>query len=549
MADSSDRIALPIRVHEFLLACAGRIDDDALTDARELLAVAELDRAIELLAASLVAGRIPVTADERDELRDLVDAVRSAPALVDRIIVNDSAPFPRHRFTAGLSDDPAPDAGIADAVGRVIEVLPDIRALSCVWRTTPAGGPSGSVPHRLVLVETGPSGFAPSTAYRVEQSLRRAGIRASVEVIAAGSEVTPYHADALAVARRISLRQAAVARSPEPAEPADGYDDPPSPRPVTTTRRRSGAHAEKRPPDTASGRWQQRIASSADSPAPAEPAAASFDAGGRQRHEPAMTMPPPAPSPASPGSRTGLPPVSPPTASAGSRTGLPPASPPASRTNLSPATPPATTRSAQASRSALPPVSPPTATQGARTNLPPVAPPPSAPGSRTGLPPVAPPSSRTASRTGLSPVDPPALAAENGTRSRPAPASASAAEPVKDTPVQEAPAAKEATVDKAAADAEADLSNRERELLRQLHEELAKREQSEPAEAVAPSSPQFPVAPPAPAERADPGTWQVDRTGTRHSAYSAGPAGSAWQHSAAEQTAVNGIPPYGSQPG
>ncbi|HEY3752456.1 MAG TPA: hypothetical protein VGL80_25005, partial [Pseudonocardiaceae bacterium] len=130
MADSSDRIALPIRVHEFLLACAGRIDDDALTDARELLAMAELDRAVELITASLVAGRIRLSADERDELLDLVDAVRSSPALVDRVLVDDSVPPPRHRFTIGGMDDPSPETGVLEAVGRVIEVLPDIRSLS-----------------------------------------------------------------------------------------------------------------------------------------------------------------------------------------------------------------------------------------------------------------------------------------------------------------------------------------------------------------------------------------------------------------------------------
>jgi hypothetical protein len=95
--------------------------------------------------------------------------------------------------------------------------------------------------------------------------------------------------------------------------------------------------------------------------------------------------------------------------------------------------------------------------------------------------------------------------------------------------------------------AEADLSNRERELLRQLHEELAKREQSEP----------------------EPTGWQ-DRSGHRRPVNPPGaefnPAdfrqpefnpnefgGPAWHQSspmldagAADQTAVNGIPPYGS---
>ena len=265
MAESSDRIALPIRVHDFLLACAGRIDDDALTDARELLAVAELDRAVDLLTASLVAGRIPMSADERDELRDLVDAVRSSPALVDRIIVNDDALLPRHRFTTGVMDDPAPDGGVLDAVGRVVEVLPDIRALSCVWRATPAGAPAGPVPQRMVLVEVGPDGFPPSTSYRVEQALRRAGIRASVEVIQAGTEVTDYHADALAVARRVSLRQvAARGHEAEGEQGSSLFADSPTPRSVASTRRRysSGAHAEKRSTvDAAGGRWQPRIAS------------------------------------------------------------------------------------------------------------------------------------------------------------------------------------------------------------------------------------------------------------------------------------------------
>jgi hypothetical protein len=292
VAESSDRIALPIRVHDFLLALAGRIDDDALTDARELLAVAELDRAVDLLTASLVAGRIPLSADERDELRALVDAVRSAPALVDRVIVNDDALLPRHRFTTGVMDDPAPDAGVLDAVGRVIEVLPDIRALSCVWRATPAGVPAGPVPQRVVLVETGPDGFAPSTAYRVEQSLRRAGIRASVEVVQAGSDVTEYHADALAVARRVSLRQASGrGRDADGESGGSLFTDSPTPRTVTSTRRRyaAGAHAEKRSTvDATTGRWQPRIAHDETKTAEPEPdPAKSYEAVAQPVAEPA----------------------------------------------------------------------------------------------------------------------------------------------------------------------------------------------------------------------------------------------------------------------
>jgi hypothetical protein len=265
VADSSDRIALPIRVHDFLLACAGRIDDDALTDARELLAMAELDRAVELVTASLVAGRIRVSTDERAELLDLIDAVRSSPVLAARVVVDDDAPLPRHRFTTGGMDDPAPESGVLEAVGRVIEVLPDIRSLSCVWRITPAGVPAGPVPQRLVIVETGPDGFAPSTSYRVEQALRRAGLRAAVEVIQGGTDLSDYHGDAIAMGRRLSLRGVVrqQQQAPEPvANDSSLFADPPSPRPVTTTRRRAstGAHAETRSGgDRSQARWQPRI--------------------------------------------------------------------------------------------------------------------------------------------------------------------------------------------------------------------------------------------------------------------------------------------------
>jgi hypothetical protein len=172
----------------------------------------------------------------------------------------------------------------------VVEVLPDIRALSCVWRTTPAGAPAGPVPQRVVLVETGPDGFAPSTAYRVEQALRRAGIRAVVEVLQAGSEVTDYHADALAVARRVSLRSPAG----RPHDTAEGdaagslFTDSPTPRTVTSTRRRysAGAHAEKRSTvDASTGRWQPRVA--ADEPVQPDKdpdPAPSFEAGVRPIH-------------------------------------------------------------------------------------------------------------------------------------------------------------------------------------------------------------------------------------------------------------------------
>jgi hypothetical protein len=463
VADSPDRIALPIRVHDFLLTCAGRIDDDALTDARELLAMAELDRAVELVTASIVAGRIRLSADERDELLDLVDAVRSSPALVDRVVVDDATPLPHHRFTTGAMDDPSPETGVLEAAGRVIEVLPDIRSLSCVWRTTPAGSPAGPIPQRLVLVETGPDGFAPSTAYRVEQSLRRAGIRAAVEVVQAGVELSDYHGDALAVARRLSLRGMRSHETHDTnGDSGSVFADPPSPRPVTTTRRRStaGAHAEKRPtPDHSAARWQPRIAdepSAADAepdPAPVEVPTASFEDGVRPIHTEVQQVE---------------------------------AAPPEHVHG------PALAEPVQHDQAVHEP---------------------------------APVQHEHVLHETLQ-HDPMAGPIEQ----EPSPTMSGQAPLVAGDPA-----------------AEADLSNRERELLRQLHEELAKREQSEP----------------------EPTGWQ-DRSGHRRPVNPPGaefnPAdfrqpefnpnefgGPAWHQSspmleagAADQTAVNGIPPYGS---
>ena len=453
MADVSDRVALPIQVHEFLLTCAGRIDDDALTDTRELLAVAELDRAVELLAGSLVAGRIAITSSERDTLARLIGAVRSSESLLERIVVDDGARLPRHRFTVGGDTDANPEDGVADAVGHVVEVLPDIRSVSCVWRTTPAGATSGPVPQRMVLVETGPDGFAPSTAYRVEQALRRAGINAAVEVVQGGTDLTDYHRGALTAARRISLRQAsAPPRVPESVEPL--FSESPSPRPVTTTRRRGASappsNSDKRlPGESASGRWQQRIAAAKTEDAPIADAAPGVSPSMSAEAPNALAAPTPTTSTPNP--------------------------------------------TAETSRPAMTPVPESGATTARTAHAAPVP------------PPMPSPSMSSASSTELSDHRP-AIADEETTA---------------------------ATAKPPASDAE--LSQREQELLRQLHEELAKREA--PTQAPGSSVAELPGTAERPA-------WQVDRSGQRHSTFPTVDYGAgSWQPG--QDQAVNGHPPYG----
>jgi hypothetical protein len=83
---------------------------------------------------------------------------------------------------------------------------------------------------------------------------------------------------------------------------------------------------------------------------------------------------------------------------------------------------------------------------------------------------------------------------------------------------------------------DAELSQREQELLRQLHEELAKREAPE-----SPAVSELPGVSERPA-------WQVDRSGQRHSTFPAVDYGAgSWQPG--QDQAVNGVPPYGGTPG
>ncbi|MGW5050630.1 hypothetical protein [Actinokineospora sp. NPDC004072] len=233
--------ALPIRVHDLLLALAGRLDDDALAEARELVAATEVDRALEFVVGCLVAGPIPLTPDEQAELHDLMVAAHCDPTVAARVPVTEAAAAFRHRFVAGRVDGVSPEDGVAEAASRVLDVLPDIRAVWAVWRTTPAGAVSGPVPHRVVLIGVGPGGFAPATAYRVQHALRRAGLTASVEVLREGADHSDYHHAAVRYATEVMAERASlppavsatpvkVVAEPEPAGPS-WMEEAPQPAP------------------------------------------------------------------------------------------------------------------------------------------------------------------------------------------------------------------------------------------------------------------------------------------------------------------------------
>lgn len=223
-------VALPIRIHDLLLSLAGRLDDDALADARQMLASAELDRSLEFVAGCLVAGRVVLANAQRHELESLFADTYLDPSVIDRVVARDPAPAARHRFAVGAVEGREPDRGVADAIRPVLDVLPDVRSVWCVWRLTPAGPVSGPVPHRVVLVGVGPGGFAPATAYRVEYALRRAGVRASVEVLVDGNQSTEYHQEAMRCARQVPFVEPDSGNRPRmsPARPnrAESFESP-----------------------------------------------------------------------------------------------------------------------------------------------------------------------------------------------------------------------------------------------------------------------------------------------------------------------------------
>lgn len=196
-----DGFAVPLRLHNILLALAGRLDDSALSEARELVARSHLDDAAELVVGALIAGRIMVRPSEQRELAVVLELSRSDTALADQLTVSESVPGHTHRFTS----DNNPEAGIAKALDRTLQVLPDLRSVHAVWRNTPAGSVPGPLPQRVVLIEVGPEAHPPAIAFRVDDALRRNGIRAAVEVTGPNAERTEYHEAALAAATSVWL--------------------------------------------------------------------------------------------------------------------------------------------------------------------------------------------------------------------------------------------------------------------------------------------------------------------------------------------------------
>src|SRR4051794_11058608 len=153
-----DGFSVPLRLHNLLLALAGRIDDSALTESRELIARAHIDEAVELTTGTLIAGRIPVSSAEQRELALVLEMSRSDATLANDLLVDEAEHELTHRFTG----DNQPECGRAGALARPLQVLPAVGSVHAVWRNPPAGGVPGALPRGVVLVEMGREGNPPA---------------------------------------------------------------------------------------------------------------------------------------------------------------------------------------------------------------------------------------------------------------------------------------------------------------------------------------------------------------------------------------------------
>jgi hypothetical protein len=284
-----DDLRLPDRLHHFLLRMAGRLDDDALYMARELVAVLELDRAVELLLGCVVAGRIAITAGEQDHLRRLLEEVRSNPTLADDVSVVDVPSPDPHRFNA--QSDKQDD--LQYVLDRMIKRLPKIRSVWSTTRLTAAGATPGPVPQQVVLIEIEDDGHPSAVAYQMARAFAMTGQRVAVEAFRESDDLPDYHTKALASTSRVTLgenrrtsRERASSPSPRPAP------SPESPLERDFAAAGEPASIELERPGTARTKAKRAASPRADSGAPSlEPPKASPVKSASGKSEPPQLAP------------------------------------------------------------------------------------------------------------------------------------------------------------------------------------------------------------------------------------------------------------------
>ncbi|MGJ7909261.1 hypothetical protein ACOQFL_22615 [Actinopolyspora sp. H202] len=200
MVDVANSTGPVDRLHQLLLALSGRLDDDAVNTAREFAGAGQPDSAAEFVTGALLAGGIAVTRDEQRELSSILGRTNSRSGLAERLTVDGTDGSEKHRFT-----EPERVEDVSGALREITARLPNLRSLWCAARTTAAGVAAGAVPRRVLLAEVDGSTAIGPTDYQLLRALHRSGIQCSVEAFGTGEELPDYHREALAVAHEVRL--------------------------------------------------------------------------------------------------------------------------------------------------------------------------------------------------------------------------------------------------------------------------------------------------------------------------------------------------------
>lgn len=203
MPEGLEDADVAVETHSLLLSLAGLIDDELLGWCRELVAVGDSDYALELVAAAVQADRTRLPGPLH---ADLLAAAQRRRVLGrgDGFPSPDSAPRMPHRFAVDPTEHGFPARPEAHSPESALRAVPTRLLRDCqlwlTWRLTPAGGAPGPLPHPVVLIETADGLGAEVLAYQVAEVLGRTGVFASVEVFSSEQELGEYHRAALAQA-------------------------------------------------------------------------------------------------------------------------------------------------------------------------------------------------------------------------------------------------------------------------------------------------------------------------------------------------------------
>jgi hypothetical protein len=218
MSDGLEDADVAVETHGLLLSLAGLIDDELLGWCRELVAVGESEYALELVTASVQADRVRLPEQLHANLQDTAIRHR-ALGRADTLPSPDPSPRMRHKFSTDPTEHGFPAQPFGPSPEEALRLVPSRLLRDCklwlTWRLTPAGGAPTPLPHPVVLVETSDVLGAEALAYQVAEVLSRAGVFASVEVFSGDLELGEYHRAALAEAQSMTGPDG----TPEPPQP------------------------------------------------------------------------------------------------------------------------------------------------------------------------------------------------------------------------------------------------------------------------------------------------------------------------------------------